>query len=121
MFSILLYFYGSFLITCGMVSVVLIGPKAKTALISGGASGVLSLVAGYFVSQQHIWAQWAGIALTFTLFCVFAWRSAKTLFRVFELIPAGHPDLEGKGIAFLIISLMAVVSIYIFVLEILHF
>lgn len=111
----LLTFYGLFLITCGIVSVIFIGLKAKTALMSGGMSGAIALGIAYWSSiGDYTHAHVAGVLLTLTLFAVFAWRSTKTLFKVFELIPSAHPDLKGKGIAFLIISLMAVISIVIF-------
>jgi uncharacterized membrane protein (UPF0136 family) len=113
-----LYFYGTFLICCGIASVLLIGAKAKTALISGGMSGIVSLVTGYFISTQAPGAQIAGIMVSLALFGVFSWRSAKTLFKVFELIPAADPALNGKGTAFLIISLMAVVSVFVTALQV---
>jgi hypothetical protein len=55
--------------------------------------------------------------LSFGLFCVFSWRSTKTLFALFDLIRTDHADAKGKGIAFLIIALMAVVSIVVTVLQ----
>lgn len=119
--AILLYFYGTFLICCGIVSVIFIGMKAKTALISGGMSGALSLLTGYLISTYTSGAPAVGILLSLALFIVFAWRSTKTLFKVFELIPTAHEDLKGKGIAFLIISLMAVVSMMVFVLQLFQF
>jgi hypothetical protein len=114
----LLFFYGTFLMLCGIVSVIFIGLKAKTALMSGGMSGVLALTAGYFMQSGSNVAFIAGLVLPAALFIVFAWRSTKTLFKVFELIPSGHNELNGKGIAFLIISLMAVVSLFVFVIQI---
>jgi hypothetical protein len=113
----LLFYYGVFLISCGITAVALIGLKAKTALASGGLSGVIAITIGHFVSQGSSSAQVAGILVCLALFIVFCWRSAKTLFTVFELIPARHPDLKGKGIAFLIISLMAVVTIIVLLLQ----
>jgi len=113
----LLFYYGVFLICCGIVSVMLIGLKAKTALASGGISGIVVVTIGHFVSQGSVVAQVAGLLVCFTLFVVFCWRSAKTLFTVFELIPERHQDLKGKGIAFLIISLMAVISFMVFLLQ----
>lgn len=113
----LLFYYGAFLILCGIVSVTLIGPKAKTALVSGGISGVIAIAIGHFISQGSTIAPVAGLLLCFALFTVFCWRSAKTLFTVFELIPERHPDLKGKAIAFLIISLMAVVSFVVLLLQ----
>jgi hypothetical protein len=116
----LLYFYGAFLIICGIVSVVFIGLKAKTALASGGISGMLAIFIGYWNSTGAENAHAAGIALAFMLLVVFAWRSSKTLSRIFELIQTStdRNELNGKGTAFLIISLMAVVSIFVLMLQI---
>lgn len=117
----LLIVYGLFLIVCGIVSVILIGLKAKTALASGGVSGLIAMTLGWLVMKQNATAQMAGIVLTLALLIVFSWRSAKTLFKIFELIPTNHPDLKGKGIAFLIISLMAVTSLFVTILQIVYY
>lgn len=113
----LLFYYGTFLILCGIGSVLLIGMKAKTALASGGISGVIAITIGHFISQGSTVAQVAGIVVSLMLFIVFCWRSAKTLFTVLEMAPERHPELRGKAIAFLIISLMAVVSIVVLLLQ----
>ena len=117
----LLDFYGIFLIVCGIVSVIFIGLKAKTALISGGMSGVLAITSGYLLHVNTPGAAIAGIVLSGGLFIVFAWRSTKTLFRIFELIPTKDQELKGKGIAFLIISLMAVISIFVFTQQVVSY
>ncbi len=117
---LLLYFYGTFLILCGIIAVTFIGLKAKTALMSGGMSGAINIAIGYLISTGSSFGPWLGIVVSLALFIVFSWRSAKTLFKVFELIPSQHPDLNGKGIAFLIISLMAVVSIVVFMLQLVN-
>jgi hypothetical protein len=113
----LLFYYGVFLISCGIVSVILIGRKAKTALASGGISGVVAVTVGHFIAEGSGLAKVAGLLVCLALFIVFCWRSAKTLFTVFELIPERHPDVKNKGIAFLIISLMAVVSLIVLLLQ----
>jgi uncharacterized membrane-anchored protein YitT (DUF2179 family) len=113
----LLFYYGVFLIGCGITAVLLIGLKAKTALISGGTSGIITITIGHFISQGEAWATIAGLVLCLFLFGIFCWRSAKTLFTVMDLIPQKHPDLKGKSIAFLIISLMAIVTIVVLVLQ----
>ena len=117
----LLYFYGIFLMLCGINAVILIGKKAKTALMSGGMSGVISIFIAYSCSVGARWAPMAGLILSLGLFIVFSWRSAKTLFKIFELLPSSDQELKGKGIAFLIISLMAVVSIFVFILQVVNF
>ncbi|MEO8475288.1 MAG: hypothetical protein ABI477_24005, partial [Chryseolinea sp.] len=94
-----------------------IGMKAKTALVSGGMSGAISLVLAYLAWTGFVAASWIGIGLSFALLIVFSWRSTKTLLKVLELIPTSHPELNAKGIAFLIISLMAVVSIFVLMLQ----
>ena len=114
----LLYFYGTFLILCGIVSVIFIGLKAKTALISGGMSGIVAWFCGYGISMDMNAARIGGVLLSAMLFVVFSWRSTKTLFKVFELVNTPGEELKGKLIAFLIISLMAAVSIFTLVLQI---
>jgi hypothetical protein len=114
----LLVFYGFFLMLSGIVSVAFIGMKAKTALVSGGIAGLTSLFIAYLFSVQSGSAQAAGLLLTLALFVIFSWRATKTLFRLMEMIPTGHPEQKGKGIAFLIIALMAVVSLMVFMLQI---
>lgn len=109
--SNLLFFYGSFLILCGITAVIFIGMKAKTALVSGGTSGVISFLLAYFIANGITDLKIAGLVFSLALFIVFSWRATKTLFSVFSMIQSNHPDLKGKGIAFLIIALMAVVSI----------
>ena len=116
--AVVLYFYGFFLITCGVVAVTFIGLKAKTALASGGSSGVLAILIGWLISNDVNGAPWAGIALSIVLLIVFSWRATKTLHKVFELIPIRHADLNGKGIAFLIIALMAVVSLVVLMIQV---
>lgn len=88
--------------------------------MSGGLSGAINIATGYFVASGSSLAPWIGIVVSLGLLIVFSWRSAKTLFKVFELIPSNHPDLHGKGIAFLIISLMAVVSVVVFMLQVVN-
>lgn len=117
----LLYFYGIFLVACGIVSVSLIGLKAKTALASGGISGSLSILIAYLVSNGTAGAGMWGVVLAGVLFTIFSWRSAKTLFKIFELIPSAHEELKGKGVAFLIISLMAAVSMVVMLLQIVSY
>lgn len=96
---------------------MLIGWKAKTALVSGGVSGVIAITIGHFISQGSNGARAAGLLVCFALFIVFCWRSTKTLLTLFELIPYRHPDVKGKSIAFLIISLMATVTVVVLLLQ----
>ncbi len=108
----LLFYYGLFLMLCGISAFIFIGKKAKTALISGGTAGSLAMVVGHFMHEQANWAPAASIILTLGLFCVFAWRTTKTLFAMLALVKAGTEAIQPKAIAFLIIGLMAVVSLF---------
>lgn len=117
LFSNLLFVYGLFLICCGLIAVVFIGMKAKTALLSGGTMGLMAMVIAYS-SSYFCYANEAGIFLTGALFCVFAWRSTKTLLTLLALVMDKHQDVKGKAIAFLIISLMAIVSLFVFILQV---
>ena len=115
--NIILIFYGFFLITCGICSVLFIGMKAKTALLSGGTSGLISILVGYFYTLHNMPLTIVAILIPFALFIVFSWRSSKTLFKLIELISTKSTEANSKAIAFLIISLMAVVSIFTFAIQ----
>lgn len=115
--NIILIFYGFFLITCGIGSVLLIGMRARTALLSGGTSGLISILVGYFYTLHNIPLTIIAILIPFALFIVFSWRSSKTLFKLIELISTKSTEANSKAIAFLIISLMAVVSIFTFAIQ----
>jgi hypothetical protein len=78
---------------------------------------MIAITIGHFISQGSVGAQTAGLLVCFALFIVFCWRSAKTLFKVFELVQERHADLKGKAIAFLIISLMAIVTVVVLLLQ----
>ena len=115
--NIILIFYGFFLITCGIGSVLFIGMRARTALLSGGTSGLISILAGYFYTLHNMPLTIIAILIPFALFIVFSWRSSKTLFKLIELISTKSKEANSKAIAFLIISLMAVVSIFTFAIQ----
>jgi hypothetical protein len=114
----LLLFYGLFLMVSGIVSVVFIGMKAKTALISGGTAGTLNLATAFLISRGFTEAAYAALFLPFALFIVFSWRTTKTLFYLFEMISAGRKDFKDKATAFLIIALMAIVSLVVLLLQV---
>src|SRR5436190_18847156 len=93
-----LYFYGAFLTLCGIISVIFIGLKAKTALISGGFSGGINLLIAYLIFNQIPGAKLSGVIVALALFIVFAWRSTKTLLGIFDLIEKTQEGIKGKGI-----------------------
>ncbi len=114
----LFIFYGLFLMMCGITAIIFIGLKAKTALISGGTSGMIALSIAYSASQNFVYAVYLGIGLTLFLFVIFSWRGTKTLLLLLELTAEKHEDVKGKAIAFLIIGLMAVVTLFVFTLQV---
>jgi hypothetical protein len=117
----ILAMYGIFLICCGIAAVIFIGLKAKTALLSGGMSGALAIFVAWLISENTQGAELAGLLLSLVLFIIFSWRATKTLHGIFEMIPTGKDGLKGKGIAFLIIALMAIVSLLVFGAQLLFF
>jgi len=116
--NIILLFYGLFLIGCGIVSVILIGKTAKTALLSGGSTGITSLIIGFNYSIHNLPIVILAISIPLFLFFIFSWRSSKTLFKLIEFISTNSTQAKPKAIAFLIISLMAIVSIFTFAIQI---
>jgi uncharacterized membrane protein (UPF0136 family) len=71
-----LIFYGGFLILCGLLGYLSNPEKAKTALMSGGTFGALSIVWGVLGARGFRWSLPAALATTGLLTLVFAWRAS---------------------------------------------
>lgn len=117
--STLFLIYGIFLILCGITAVSFIGLKAKTALISGGTSGIMAILTSWLYAQQHAAGMILGLFICSGLLVIFSWRSTKTLFALITLIQDKSSDAKGKAIAFLIISTMAVMTLFTLSMQIL--
>lgn len=115
--NIILCFYGLFLIISGLTAFAFIGKKSKTALLSGGTTGLLSILVGYFYSFHNTLFVYLSILIPMVLFVIFSWRGSITFFKLIELIIIKDNEIKTKAIAFLIISLMAIVSIFTFAIE----
>ena len=70
-----LMLYGGFLIVIGVAGYLSNPEKAKTALMSGGTFGALSILWGVLGARGVRWSLWAAIVTTSFLALVFAWRS----------------------------------------------
>jgi uncharacterized membrane protein (UPF0136 family) len=67
--------YGVFLILIGLAGYASNPEKAKTALISGGVFGSLSIVWGVLLARGWNWARGAAIGMVCFLTLIFAWRT----------------------------------------------
>lgn len=99
--------YGLFLIACGVAGYLSNPEKAKTALISGGTFGVLSILWGALMARRAAWSRWAALVTSGVLVAVFAWRASVSWMAVAE----GATD---KQFAAVLITLMGAASIAIF-------
>ena len=70
-----LIFYGVFLILTGLAGYLSNPEKAKTALMSGGTFGALSILWGVLGARGVRWSLPAAIVTTGFLALVFAWRA----------------------------------------------
>jgi len=95
--------YGVFLIAVGLVGYASNPEKAKTALISGGLFGGLSIGWGILMAKGFSWARWGALAMTGFLTLIFGWRTWASWAAVF----AGEP----KQTAAILISSMLVASL----------
>ncbi len=71
-----LMFYGNFLISMGLLGYLSNPEKAKTALMSGGTFGALSILWGVLGARGVRWSLPAAWVSTGLLTLVFAWRAS---------------------------------------------
>jgi len=71
-----LVLYGAFLIVMGLLGYLSNPEKAKTALMSGGTFGALSIVWGVLGARGFRWSLPAAVVTTGLLVLVFAWRAS---------------------------------------------
>jgi uncharacterized membrane protein (UPF0136 family) len=96
--------YGLFLIACGVAGYLSNPEKAKTALISGGTFGALSILWGALMIRGMAWSRWAAFVTTAFLVAVFAWRASVSWLAVAN----GAAD---KRFAAVLITLMGAASL----------
>lgn len=68
--------YGVFLIFAGAAGYLSNPEKAKTALLSGGTFGVLSILWGVLIAKGFAWSRKTALITTGFLTLVFTWRAA---------------------------------------------
>ncbi len=71
-----LILYGAFLILAGLAGFLSNPEKAKTALMSGGTFGALSILWGVLGARGVRWSLPAAIVMTGFLALIFAWRAS---------------------------------------------
>ena len=79
-----LMLYGGFLIVMGLIGYLSNPEKGKTALMSGGTFGVLSILWGVLGARGFRWSLPAAITTTCLLTLVFTWRASVGWLSVFE-------------------------------------
>lgn len=98
--------YGLFLIGCGLAGYLSNPEKAKTALISGGTFGALSILWGALMARGLAWSRRAALVTSSFLVCIFTWRASVSWLAVAD----GASD---KRFAAILITLMGIASIAI--------
>jgi len=98
-----LFFYGLFLIILGVVGFLSNPEKAKTALITGGIFGGLSLLWSY-LSQKNHWSLYAALTTTLLIFLATAGRAIVS----WKTVLSGQSE---KTLAATLIALMSVSSL----------
>jgi hypothetical protein len=69
-------FYGAFLMVMGLLGFLSNPEKAKTALMSGGTFGLISILWGVLGARGFRWSRLAAIVTTGLLTVVFVWRAS---------------------------------------------
>jgi uncharacterized membrane protein (UPF0136 family) len=99
-----LILYGGFLIVLGLLGYLSNPEKAKTALMSGGTFGALSILWGVLGARRVRWSLPAAIVTTGLLVVVFVWRASVGWLAVLD----GQSE---KRFAASLITLMLVASV----------
>lgn len=99
-----LILYGSFLMLMGLAGFLSNPEKAKTALMSGGTFGALSILWGLLMARGARWSLLAAKITTGLLTVVFVWRSSVSWLAVLD----GQAE---KQFAAGLITMMLVASI----------
>ncbi len=94
-----LFIYGGFLILAGVAGFLSNPEKAKTALMSGGTFGTLSIILGILNVRGITWSRTAAFGTLIFLDAVFTWRS----FAGWMAVANGRPE---KMFAACLITLM---------------
>lgn len=79
-----LFIYGAFLLFAGVAGFLSNPEKAKTALMSGGTFGMLSIVWGVLYGRGITWSRKAAFGTIIFLTIVFSWRAAAGWMAVIE-------------------------------------
>jgi len=95
--------YGLFLIVIGLVGYLSNPERARTALMSGGTFGTISIVWGLLLRGGMTWAWVGALVTTCFLAVVFVWRSSVGWMAV------ARGETE-KGLAAVLITLMLLAS-----------
>ena len=99
-----LIFYGAFLMLMGLAGYLSNPEKARTALMSGGTFGALSILWGVLGARGVRWSLPAAIATTGLLALVFTWRASVGWLAVLD----GHSE---KVTAASLITVMLAASV----------
>jgi len=99
-----LIFYGGFLMLAGLAGYLSNPEKARTALLSGGTFGALSILWGVLGARGVRWSLPTALVTTGLLALVFAWRASVGWLAVLD----GHSE---KLAAARLITLMLVASV----------
>ena len=97
-------FYGAFLMVMGLLGFLSNPEKAKTALMSGGTFGLLSILWGVLGARGFRWSRPAAIVTTGLLTLVFVWRASVGWLAVLD----GNRE---KLFAAILITLMLAASV----------
>ena len=103
--------YGLFLMLVGVVGFLSNPLQAKTALLSGGTFGGLSILWGMLMKRGSAWAPRAAVATTLMLSVVFLWRASATWMKVLNGNPA-KTFAAGLITAMLLASLALLPSLF---------
>lgn len=89
--GLVLVYYGTFLLLCGVGGYVLTGETSTSSLLNGGVFGSMMAVVGILLRQGRMWTYPAALSATAIFSLTFAWRIAIQVIEALAGVPGRWP------------------------------
>lgn len=103
--------FGTILILCGLIALIIVGNKARNLMIAGLGCGLAAWLFSWLNSNRRV-SPWAGFGLCLSCVALFGWRSMTTLLVLIGIVQHEMPlDAYNKCITLVLLLIMCCASV----------